>query len=434
MPGLWRRAAELAARTPPQRNRAADFLRAASISVVVLGHWLMAAVWVDANGAHASHALAAAPWTQWLTWGLQVMPVFFFVGGYANGLSWDAARRDGLGYREWLRGRTERLCRPLVPLLLFWAAAVAIARAAGVPSELIRAGSATALVPTWFLAVYFVAVLAAPAAAAAWRRWGMASFWTPVAAAAALDALYFGLEQRAPGWANYLFVWLAVQQLGFVWRDGRGGGSAAWLSMLGGFAALVAMTEWGPWPRSLVGVPGEEVSNTTPPHLPLLALALFQFGAVRLAEPALRRWLARPGPWTFAVLMNSSIMTLFLWHSGAMMLLFGAAILLGGIGLAPEPASAAWWLLRPLWILVFLACTAVFLAAFSRFERGPGRATPPPPAWRMVAGLLAAAAGLSQLALHGVGGDGWLGLRVVPLALAAGGMLAALAPGRAAAG
>ena len=39
----WTRAAEVAARTPPSRNRYVDFLRAASILCVVLGHWLAAA-------------------------------------------------------------------------------------------------------------------------------------------------------------------------------------------------------------------------------------------------------------------------------------------------------------------------------------------------------------------------------------------------------
>lgn len=64
MRGMWSRAAALAAAAPPQRNRVVDFLRAASITVVVLGHWLMAAVWVEDGGAKASHLLALSPWTQ----------------------------------------------------------------------------------------------------------------------------------------------------------------------------------------------------------------------------------------------------------------------------------------------------------------------------------------------------------------------------------
>jgi hypothetical protein len=430
----WQKSAELAATTPLSRNRAVDFLRAASILVVVLGHWLMAGPWVDENGSHVTHMLAVAPWTHWLTWGFQVMPVFFFVGGYANGSSWEAALRERRPYREWLRSRLERLCRPLLPLLIFWGVAAAIARAAGVPAEMIRVGSNTALVATWFLAVYFVVVILAPLAHAAWHRFGIASFWVPAAAAAGFDALYFGVDLHAPGWANYLCVWLAVHQLGFAWRAGHFAARArALLWCAGGFALLVALTEFGPWPRSLVGVPGEAVSNTTPPHLPVLALSMFQFGAVMLAEPALRRWLARPAPWTATVLMNGSIMTLFLWHSGAMMLLFGVAILLGGVGLAALPGSAEWWMLRPLWVVASAGATACLMTIFLRFERGVRAPRPAPPTWMMIAGILAAGAGISQLALYGVGGAGLLGLRLGPLLLAIGGLLLALAPGHRAA-
>ena len=36
---------------------------------------------------------------------------------------------------------------------------------------------------------------------------------------------------------------------------------------------LLSLTQLGPYPLSLVGVPSDEVSNTLPPKLPLLALA-----------------------------------------------------------------------------------------------------------------------------------------------------------------
>ena len=46
----------------------------------------------------------------WLaTWVLQVMPVFFFVGGFSNMVSWQALERRGDGYVEYLSGRMARL-------------------------------------------------------------------------------------------------------------------------------------------------------------------------------------------------------------------------------------------------------------------------------------------------------------------------------------
>ena len=72
----WSRAAELADRTPPSRNRYIDFLRAISMLVVTVGHWLAAAPYYDATGTlTASHILTVAPWTAWLTWIVQVMPI-----------------------------------------------------------------------------------------------------------------------------------------------------------------------------------------------------------------------------------------------------------------------------------------------------------------------------------------------------------------------
>ena len=83
---LWAQASRLAAQTPPQRNRYVDFLRAASICVVILGHWLLVAPYLEDGQLVAADALSLIPWTRWLTWLLQVMPIFFLVGGFSNGI------------------------------------------------------------------------------------------------------------------------------------------------------------------------------------------------------------------------------------------------------------------------------------------------------------------------------------------------------------
>ena len=159
MKTLWSAAARLAEKTPAKRNRCVDFLRAVSILVVVMGHWLMAAPWVDAEGVHISHLLDVSPWARWLTWVMQVMPIFFFVGGYSNGISWDAACRDGTLYRDWLSSRLTRLLGPVLVLVLFWIVTASVAQGAGVSAGMTRVGSQVALVPTWFLAVYALVIL-----------------------------------------------------------------------------------------------------------------------------------------------------------------------------------------------------------------------------------------------------------------------------------
>jgi hypothetical protein len=413
----WEMARGLAGKTPITRHRGIDFLRAASILVVVLGHWMMAAPWVDTHGAHIEHMLGDQEWTQWLTWGLQVMPVFFFVGGYSNAISWAAACRRNQPWQLWLASRLGRLLKPVLPLLLFWVGAGAIAVLAGVPSPMIEVGSQIALVPTWFLAVYAMVILLVPLASAAWKRFGMASIWVPIATAALVDLAYFRFDLHGFGWVNYLFVWGSIHQLGFAWHDGRCGSKAlAALCCFGGLAMLAAMTELGPWPRSLVGVPGDEVSNTTPPHLPILALAAFQFGAARLFEKPLRKWLEGETAWAATVLINSMIMTTFLWHSTVMMLLFGASILLGGIGLHALPGTTDWWLFKGAWIGVFVLVLVPVVALASRWERRP-LAGVPASGVRQIVGTLIIGFGLAQLARNGIVEVSTGELRAVPLAL-----------------
>jgi surface polysaccharide O-acyltransferase-like enzyme len=415
--GMWRRALWYADRTPEARNRYVDFLRALSILAVVLGHWLISAPYFDNGSPAYSHLLDLAPWSRWLTWLFQVMPVFFFVGGFSNGISWESALRKQLSYREWFDARTRRLIGPVLPLLVAWGVMVAVAHSNGVSAGMINIGSKVALVPVWFLAVYIMVVALVPLSHAAWKRWGFSSVLIPVGAAALIDVAFFAGDLRSLGWFNYPFVWLAVHQLGYAWHDRRLAGSGVGLPMFAaGILALVVLTHIGPYPLSLVGVPSDEVSNTLPPKLPLLALAAAQVGLVLILEVSVRRWLERRVPWAATILVNGMIMTIFLWHSTVMMLLVGLAFWVMPGVLAQYPNTTGWWLTRPLWILLYTLATIPFLLIFGRFERSSTGGTQRPAAvWLQLLGCVVACAGLAMLALDGVGGDGWLGLRWIPL-------------------
>lgn len=419
--GAWARALAMARETPPARNRYVDFLRAASILVVVLGHWLMAAPRVTAEGPSLGHMLDLVPWTRWLTWGLQVMPTFFLVGGFANATSWQSARRKGRGYGEWLYARTVRLIGPILPLLVVWTLLAVVARVGGVGLGMVRIGSRVALVPTWFLAVYLGVVLLVPWTWAAWRRWGPASFAAPALAAAAVD--WWGLVQGHGWlrWVNYACVWVAVHQLGYAWKEGRLSGARRGLVWAaGGLAVAAGLVRWGPYPVSMVGVPGQEISNTLPPTFALLAFAVLQVGLVLAAEAPVRRLLAGERLWAATVLVNATIMTLYLWHSTVLVLLIGALVGLGGPGLGLEPGTAAWWWARIPWVALLALLLWPFLGIFGRFERPATGAAPP--AWRLVSGSALLCAGIGVLSLLGIAADNALGLSpfvALPLAGAA---------------
>ena len=426
---LWRQAAGLAANTPESRNRYVDFLRALSIFAVVFGHWLMAAPYVGDDGIVITSMLEHQRWTRWMTWVFQVMPVFFLVGGYSNGISWQSAQRRGRGYAEWLQLRLGRLAGPVLPLLVMWMVLAAGAQTLGVHPQMVKVASQMALIPIWFLAVYLFVVVLVPVTAKAWQRWGFWSFWVLVAAAVIDDVLFFAADMQALGWLNYAFVWLAVHQLGYAWRDGHMAGMRQGLTWVaGGLVVMAGLITFGPYPVSMVSVPGEAISNTLPPKIAMLVLGIVQCGLLLSVEAPMRRWLSRPRPWTAVVLVNSMIMTVFLWHLTASTLSIGCALLLGDAGLEVVPGSSAWWLIRPVWITVYILFLVPFALGFGRFERLPA-GNLIQPAWRLVGGAVLICAGLAMIALDGVAGGGWLGLRTEVLLLPfAGALLAAINP------
>src|SRR5690606_33180815 len=112
--------------------------------------------------------------------------------------------------------------------------------------------------------------------------------------------------------------------------------------LLGGFAALVALTLAGPYSISMIDVSGQRLQNASPPSLALLAAATFQLGLVMAFRDRAEHWLRRPRPWRVVVAINSVIFTIFLWHMGAVVLLVG---LLHALHRLPTPAVAttAWW-------------------------------------------------------------------------------------------
>ncbi|GGB79892.1 hypothetical protein N798_01200 [Knoellia flava TL1] len=394
---------DLARATPAERNRVVDLLRAGAILVVVLGHWLMAAVQVRDDELVMGHLLGLAPWTHPLTWVFQVMPVFFVVGGYANALSWRSARRRNLPYAGWLRSRLRRLLVPVVPLLLLWLAATAVAWEAGVPAGTLRTASQVALVPTWFLAAYVVVCALAPATLWLWERFGWASVAAGLALGGLVDLVSIGADLLLVGFANYVVVWATVSQLGYAWLDGRlaGTGRRLLLAAVGGTATL-ALVGLGPYPVSMIGLDGAAVNNSYPTRVTMLTLGLLQAGLVLALEPLLARWMSRPRAWTATVLVNTRIMTLYLWHLTAMVLVIGALLLLGGPGLGIEPVSAGWWLTRPLWWALLGIVTAGAVAALGRFETPRADDSPPPPVWLPVLVTAVACGGLGLMAAQGV--------------------------------
>ncbi|MBW3603287.1 MAG: acyltransferase, partial [Actinobacteria bacterium] len=179
--------ADLVAATPADRDRYLDVLRGFALTVVVLGHWLQAVVWLDDGVLRASNILSLAPASRWSTWLLQVMPLFFLVGGVVNARSWRATRDAGGTYVAWVGRRAARLLRPTTLLVWVWVTVAAVALAAGVERSLILLGARGALTPLWFLGVYLLLIAGVPVLLAAYDRYGLALVAALLLLAVAID-------------------------------------------------------------------------------------------------------------------------------------------------------------------------------------------------------------------------------------------------------
>ena len=416
---IWSQASQMAAQTPDERNRYVDFLRSVSILVVIIGHWMIATAYVVNGEMDAGHLLAGRPQLHWLTWLFQVMPIFFIVGGYSNAVSLESAKRKGVGYAGWLSARLNRLVAPLLVLIIAWAVIAISMMLFGARPVVIQYVSQAALIPTWFLAIYIVVVILAPVAYRFWRRYGFASFLVFAAGAALTDVAFFEAEMRWLGWTNYFWVWLAVHHLGFAWRDDRlGRVTKRLLFSATGFAALWLLTSLGPYPLAMVGSPDPGLSNTLPPKITLLALGIFQFGLLLSLEEPMRRALKGLRLWTATVLINSMIMTVYLWHITVMVIFAALLYTAGGMGLGIEPGTSDWWWSRPLWIAVLFVLLLPVALVLSPLERRgrPADAKIPAPA-RQIAGAIMICLGVALLAMYGYGGGPFQRLDLASFAL-----------------
>ena len=390
------RISDLAAQTPASRNRAIDFYRAAALTIVVLGHWLASAVYVEPDGAlRFTNILELAAWTHWLTWFIQVIPVFFIVGGYANWRSYHAAVRNDRAVGDWITARFRRLMTPIVPFLAVWSLISVTAGLLGVDHGLIRAGSFAVVTPLWFLAVYLLVILAVPSTVRLWKRLGWWSVALGLGLAFGTDSVRYATDLDWIGWLNFGFVWLTAHQIGYRWATESKRPATAPLVVcipivLG---ALLALTLFGPYPISMVGVPGATENNTLPPTAALAVLALLQYSVIRLAEPAARRWMHRDRPWTAVVAFHAVMMTVYVWHlpTLAIVVLVGYGI---GFGFGIEPLTLGWWLTRPVWVAVLGTALFGVVAVFGKYETRV-RTGPAPPIPVLLFGVVATMVAIS---------------------------------------
>ncbi|WP_081902100.1 acyltransferase family protein [Lentzea aerocolonigenes] len=325
------------------RNPFVDAVRAIAVVTVVLGHWLVTSLVDTPTGmvidSPLKHMAALTP----VSWVLQTLGLFFFVGGYAAAHS-----------KTPFLVRLKQLAVPTLLMLGAWTAVLFGLVLRGVDQDTAWNIGFLVTTPLWFLGVYLVLLGMKPLV----RKLDEYSWGVLVPVALVLVLPYA--------------VWWAAWQLGYAVARRRILGPPLLVLGVLGYALL---TTFGGYPVSAVGIPGATASNLNPPNYATLALAFAQIGLVLTIAPALTRLgTTKPVAW-----LNKRALGIFLVHQSALITVTLALSAWGPLpGLQQPPDHPGWVWQRVLWLPVCAAVTWGWLRALR--DRSPRRAAPPPTA------------------------------------------------------
>ncbi|HLT15491.1 MAG TPA: acyltransferase [Acidimicrobiales bacterium] len=362
------------ASTGAERDPFVDFVRAFSLLVVVAWHWVFTIIiWRD-DGPHATNPIGFTKGLFVATWLLQVLPLFFFVGGFAHQQAWAAQQASGTRLGTFVWKRISALARPALALFGAWWALGALVVSL---YDLDGVGRTVQLIvsPLWFLAVYLLLIALFPLAHRLHQRFGILVVVWAAAIAALVDVGRFAHGYEGLAWVNMVVVWGLCHQLGFFYRQlVDAGRRVAWALTWSGLFALVALVGTRLYPGSMVGVPGERFSNMAPPTVCIVALVFFQIGVVLLVRDAVLERLRTRARWQGAqTVVNRFALPIYLFHSTGMAIWWAFSHEVLGTRAVREP-DLRWWLTRPTAFIGPLVVTLPIILVLGR--RWTKRPTP----------------------------------------------------------
>lgn len=417
--------ARAAEETPADRDRVVDAARAFSLLIVVAGHAFMAVVAWKNGVPKIGNLLAAYPWTQALTWILQIMPLFYFAGGAANTVSWDRHLARGGKYPAWMWSRTQRLLRPLWVYLTIAGCIAALVAVLAPP----RISTPLMFLMTqllWFLGSYILVTALTPLFRPTSSHRGLLVTFGLLLGCGLLDALrLFAGWPAAIGLVNFVLVWSIPAYLGSLRTHGilaRCSRTFLVAVVLFNLVTNTLLIRFGPWPLSLVGMPGEPITNMAPPSVILAIHSVTLVALLTLLNGALTRILNRPKVWRSTTAVNLVAMTLYLWHLPVLMGLIVLSHLLNldrptriGMDGYPVPfgwhymlGSAGFWALFGLsvWVIVRLMW-AFEHAHLPSWDSAPHNVAPRHPWASIFVGIGVTGVGASMLMLSATGLGGF---------------------------
>lgn len=340
---------------PGARDAGIDLARALCVIAVLLIHGLQVGVTVDGGQGVLEYATRGAAWYAPLTWVLQVMPLFFVIAGFAGLLAHRRALAAGGTATGFIAGRVHRLLVPAVVTIGAVGVGFAALGGAGIPADLVAEISLRYGQPLWFLGVFLAVQALLPRMAGLHERAPLSTAAALAGGAVAVDLLRHLTGIDAIGYANLAFVWLALQQLGFLLADGHlDRVPARWRIGIGaGAAGLLAL-------GMLLGLCSPDlIAHLNPPTTALLLVGLAQTMLLTLVRSRLRSVAERPRIAALTGFVTARTMTIYLWNLPVLLVMAGVTAqlaLLGPLPL-PEPSSLLWWLTRPSWLVLSLLLT-----------------------------------------------------------------------------
>jgi hypothetical protein len=356
----------------PVRDRAVDLVRVGCITGVVVLHAMMVGVAVTAGGPSFVNASDGTAWIIPLSWLLQVMPLFFVIGGFSGATAFRRARLRGQGGAYFVAGRIHRLLRPALVTIGTAGALLGLLASAGVPADLLALAGFRFAQPLWFLGVFLVCQALLPTLLRLHERAPTRTIAALAGAAVVVDVIRIGTDIEAFGFVNLAFVWLALQQLGFFLADGRIDALSRRTRILCAAGAVTALGT-----SFVAGVHSADlVANINPPTTALLLVGVAHTALFSLLRGPLERLSARRAPALAVAAVTPRAMTVYLWHMPVLLCLAGltaAGAMVTGVPL-PVIDSTWWWITRPAWLGVALAATVLVAWPLARIEAAPSPA------------------------------------------------------------
>ena len=265
---------------PAQCDLALDAARVACLIAVVVLHILLVTLTTDPSTGALRSVMAPteASWHAPVSWLVQVMPLFFVVGGCASAISWSRQSAEGVRGPAWVRARLLRLVVPASAVWVALALAGALATLAGMPADWASMALQGLGMHLWFVGSYTACLVGVPLLHGLHDRRPVLTLAALVGLSAAIEVRRIAAEQPWWGLLGFAPVWLAIHQIGFFRHDGSFARASA--GRLLGITALSVLVM-----LCLMSLPwwgADGLSALNPPTLCMIALGAAQACVLQL--------------------------------------------------------------------------------------------------------------------------------------------------------